>query len=65
MYKIEYVDGKRKIFKVTHDHDECYNIENLITGAKDSANFTQSKINPEKKGLALEKSSTLILGKEL
>ena len=65
MYKIEYVDGERKIFKVTHDHDECYNIENLITGAKDSANFTQSKINPEKKGLALEKSSTLILGKEL
>lgn len=72
MYKIEYVDGGRKLFKVTHDHDEYYIVENLITGAKGSANFTQSKIDPEKKGLALESSNnsleknpTLTLGKEL
>lgn len=72
MYKIEYVDGGRKLFKVTHDHDEYYIVENLITGAKNGANFTQSKINPEKKVLALESSNnsleknpTLTLGKEL
>ena len=72
MYKIEYVDGGRKLFKVTHDHDEYYIVENLITGAKNCANFTQSKINPEKKVLALESSNnsleknpTLTLGKEL
>lgn len=53
MYKIEYVDGKRKIFKVTHDHDEYYTVENLITGIRGNMLFGQSRIDPEKKGIYL------------
>ena len=56
MYKIEYVNGERKLFKVTHDHDEYYTVENLITGIKSNMFFDQSRINPEKKGICLKLS---------
>lgn len=53
MYKIEYVNGERKLFKVTHDHDEYYTVENLITGIRGNMLFGQSRIDPEKKGIYL------------
>ena len=56
MYKVEYVNGERKLFKVTHDHDEYYTVENLITGIKSNMFFDQSRINPEKKGICLKLS---------
>ena len=56
MYKIEYVNGERKLFKVTHDHDEYYTVENLITGIKSNMFFGQSRIDPEKKGICLRLS---------
>lgn len=56
MYKVEYVNGERKLFKVTHDHDEYYTVENLITGIKSNMFFDQSRINPEKKGICLRLS---------
>ena len=56
MYKVEYVNGERKLFKVTHDHDEYYTVENLITGIKSNMFFDQSRINPEKKEICLRLS---------
>lgn len=53
MYKVEYVNGERKLFKVTHDHDEYYTVENLITGIRGNMLFGQSRIDPEKKGIYL------------
>lgn len=53
MYKVEYVNGERKLFKVTHDHDEYYIVENLITGIRGNMLFGQSRIDPEKKGIYL------------
>lgn len=56
MYKIEYVNGERKLFKVIHNHDEYYTVENLITGIKSNMFFDQSRIDPEKKGICLRLS---------
>ena len=56
MYKLEYVNGERKLFKVIHDHDEYYTVENLITGIKSNMFFGQSRIDPEKKGICLRLS---------
>lgn len=53
MYKVEYVNDEEKIFKVTHDHDEYYTVENLITGIKNYSCFVQSRIDPGKKGISL------------
>lgn len=53
MYKVEYGNDEEKIFKVTHDHDEYYAVENLITGIKNDSLFVQSRIDPEKKGISL------------
>ena len=53
MYKVEYWNGEKKLFKVTYDHDEYYAVENLITGIKNDSLFVQSRIDPGKKGISL------------
>ena len=53
MYKVEYGNDEKKIFKVTYDHDEYYTVENLITGIKNDSLFVQSRIDLGKKEISL------------
>lgn len=53
MYKVEYGNDEEKIFKVTHNHDEYYTVENLITGIKNYSCFVPSRIDSGKKEISL------------
>ena len=70
MYKLEYVNGQRNLYKITHDDGDYYEVQNLCTGARGRLFFQKSKFDKTKNILSLNfvdifaKSYRYIFGKE-